>query len=54
MIDKLVAKFGDLSVLIKADLEELDTVEGVGQARARSIREGLKRFKETNVVERTV
>ncbi len=34
-------RFGSLQRLMKATLEELDDVEGIGEARARSIREGL-------------
>jgi len=54
VIDKLVAKFEDLSTLVQASLEALDSVEGVGEARAKSIHEGLKRLKEHSLLERTL
>lgn len=54
VVGKIVAKFGDLQTLIQADLKELDTVEGVGEARARIIQEGLKRLREYSLVERAL
>ena len=41
--EKLIAEFGSLKELLEATEEDLDDVEGVGQARARAIRRGLKR-----------
>ena len=52
VIDKLVERFEDLTILVGATLEELDAVEGVGEARAKSIHDGLKRLKEHSLVER--
>jgi diadenylate cyclase len=52
VIDKLVARFSSLQRLMDATLEELDDVEGVGEARARSIREGLTRLAESSILER--
>lgn len=46
VIDNLVKTFGTLSRIIIATLEELDRVEGIGEVRARSIKEGLTRFSE--------
>ena len=32
--------------IIDADINELDNVEGIGEARATAIKDGLKRIKE--------
>jgi diadenylate cyclase len=41
--EKLIEEFGTLKQLLEASEEDLDDVEGVGQARARAIRRNLKR-----------
>lgn len=41
--EKLIEEFGSLEDLLEATEEDLDDVEGVGQARARAIKRGLKR-----------
>lgn len=46
VIDNLVKTFGTLSNILVASIEELDGVEGIGEVRARSIKEGLNRFRE--------
>ena len=52
VIVALVERFGSLQRLMEATLEELDAVEGIGEARARSIREGLQRFAESSILDR--
>ncbi|HUH06517.1 MAG TPA: DNA integrity scanning diadenylate cyclase DisA [Egibacteraceae bacterium] len=52
VIDKLVARFGSLQRLMEASLAELDDVEGVGEARARAIKDGLTRLAESSILER--
>jgi diadenylate cyclase len=52
VVDKLVERFGTLSKLMEADIAALDDVEGVGEARARSIKDGLARLAESAVLER--
>jgi diadenylate cyclase len=49
---KLVHHFGDLAALVDASDQELASVEGVGETRAREIREGLRRLQEVDVVDR--
>jgi diadenylate cyclase len=39
--ERLIREFGSLEGLLEASEEELDEVDGVGQARARAIRRGL-------------
>ena len=41
--ESLIREFGSLQELLEATEEELDEVEGVGQARARTIQRGLER-----------
>jgi len=41
--ERLISEFGSLQDLLSASEEELDEVEGVGQARARAIHRGLER-----------
>lgn len=41
--ESLIDEFGSLKQLLRASEDELDEVEGVGQARARAIRRGLER-----------
>jgi diadenylate cyclase len=52
VMEKLVGRFGSLERLMDASLEDLDDVEGIGGARARSIREGITRLAETSILER--
>ncbi|MGY1696498.1 diadenylate cyclase [Geodermatophilus saharensis] len=52
IIDRLVEHFGGLQKLLAATIEDLLAVEGVGEARARGIREGLSRLAETSILDR--
>jgi diadenylate cyclase len=52
IVAKLVIRFTSLQRLMDATLEDLDDVEGIGEARARSIKEGLARLAETSLLER--
>lgn len=54
IINRLVDHFGALQKLLAATIEELQTVDGVGEARARSIREGLSRLAENSILDRYV
>ena len=51
VIDKLVKRYGNLPRILDATVEELQSVEGVGEARAASIREGLRRLVENSQIE---
>jgi diadenylate cyclase len=46
VIDNLIKEFKELSNIIEADIIDLDNVEGIGDARATAIKDGLKRIKE--------
>lgn len=52
--DRLVDHFGTLQKLLVASLEDLMAVEGVGEQRARAVREGLSRLAESSILERYV
>jgi ERCC4-type nuclease len=49
---ELVREFGGLDGILAATDAELETVEGVGEIRAKDIREGLRRLQEINLVDR--
>jgi len=52
--DRIVTHFGSLLSVMTAGIDELQAVEGVGENRARSVREGLSRLAETAILERYV
>jgi diadenylate cyclase len=54
IIDRLIDHFGGLQKLLGATIDELQAVEGVGETRARSVREGLSRLAESSILERYV
>jgi len=54
VVDRLVDHFGSLQKLLSAGIEDLQAVEGVGELRARSVREGLSRLAESSILERYV
>jgi diadenylate cyclase len=54
IVERLVDHFGSLQRLLGATVEDLQAVEGVGEARARGVREGLSRLAETSILERYV
>jgi len=54
IVERLVDHFGDLQKLLAANLDDLMTVEGVGEQRARAVREGLSRLAESSILERYV
>ena len=46
VVENLIQSFGSLSKLLKASIDELDEVEGIGKSRAVTLFEGLKRIKD--------
>ncbi|WP_260838975.1 DNA integrity scanning diadenylate cyclase DisA [Heyndrickxia oleronia] len=52
ILENLVAQFKILPNILKATVDELDDVEGIGEIRARKIREGLKLIKEQTFADR--
>ena len=51
---RLVDHFGSLQALLGASIDDLQEVEGIGENRARFIREGLSRLAESSLLERYV
>ncbi|HSV67810.1 MAG TPA: DNA integrity scanning diadenylate cyclase DisA [Mycobacteriales bacterium] len=54
VVNRLVEHFGGLQKLLAATVDDLLAVDGVGEARARSVREGLSRLAESSILERYV
>ena len=54
VVERLVEHFGSLQKLLSASIDDLQAVEGVGELRARSVREGLSRLAESSILERYV
>jgi diadenylate cyclase len=52
--DRIVGHFGGLPRLLAATTEDLQQVEGVGEARARSVRDGVSRLAEASILDRFV
>ncbi|MFY9913835.1 MAG: DNA integrity scanning diadenylate cyclase DisA [Nocardioidaceae bacterium] len=54
VVERLVDHFGTLQKLLAASIDDLQAVDGVGESRARSVREGLSRLAESSILERYV
>lgn len=54
VVDRLVEHFGGLQKLLAASIDDLQAVGGVGESRARTVREGLSRLAESSILERYV
>lgn len=52
VIENLVQNFVRLQNIVKASIEELDAVEGIGEARARAIKNGMRRLQEQVMLDR--
>ncbi|MEV5026483.1 DNA integrity scanning diadenylate cyclase DisA [Paenibacillus sp. LPE1-1-1.1] len=54
IMNNLIEQFGRLPHILMATIEELDEVEGIGEVRARAIKEGLKRIQEQMFIDRQI
>jgi diadenylate cyclase len=54
IIHNLVDRFTALPHIVMASIEELDEVDGIGEVRARTIKEGLKRIQEQVFIDRQI
>jgi diadenylate cyclase len=54
VVDRLVEHFASLQKLLAANVDDLKVVEGVGETRAKTVREGLSRLAESSILERYV
>jgi diadenylate cyclase len=52
VVQNIVREFRGLDEILAATDPELEAVEGVGEIRAKDIREGLRRLQEINLVDR--
>jgi diadenylate cyclase len=52
VIDHIIGHFGSLSKIMRATINDLDDVEGVGETRAKSIKEGLSKLAESSILDR--
>ncbi|MEW9095708.1 MAG: DNA integrity scanning diadenylate cyclase DisA [Clostridiaceae bacterium] len=52
VIDNLVRHFKELKAVMEATFEQLDNVEGIGEARAKAIKNGLRRLREQVMIDR--
>ncbi|MDP9134942.1 MAG: DNA integrity scanning diadenylate cyclase DisA, partial [Actinomycetota bacterium] len=52
VVQGIVSEFGGLDEILAAGDGDLESIEGVGDVRAKDIREGLRRLQEINLVDR--
>ena len=52
ILDRVVEHFGVLQKLLAATAEDLQLVEGVGEARARTVREAISRMADASIIDR--
>jgi diadenylate cyclase len=52
VIEHIVDRLGNLQKIMRATIPDLVDVEGVGETRARAVKEGLSRLAETSILDR--
>jgi diadenylate cyclase len=52
IIEHIVERFDGLSMVLRANVADLDKVEGVGAARAKAIKDGLSKLTSTSILDR--
>jgi diadenylate cyclase len=52
LVERIVEHFGGLQKIMRASLGELEEIEGVGDVRARSVKDGLARQAEATILDR--
>jgi diadenylate cyclase len=52
LLDRIVEHFAGLQRIMRTSVADLEEVEGVGEARARSVKEGLARLAEASILDR--
>jgi diadenylate cyclase len=52
VIENLVVHFKELKAIMEASFEQLDSVEGIGEARAKAIKNGLRRLREQFILDK--
>ncbi|WP_373897433.1 DNA integrity scanning diadenylate cyclase DisA [Haloimpatiens sp. FM7315] len=54
VIENLVNNFKELKAVVEASYEQLDNVEGIGEARAKAIKNGLRRLREQFIIDKQI
>lgn len=54
VIENVVKHFKELKSVMEASYEELDNVEGIGEARAKAIKNGLRRLREQFILNKQI
>jgi diadenylate cyclase len=52
VVEAIVDRFGDLQKVLRASIDELDDVAGVGKLRAQAVKDGLSRLAEASILDR--
>ena len=52
LVDRIVEHFSGLQRIMRTSVADLEEVEGVGEARARSVKDGLARLAEASILDR--
>jgi diadenylate cyclase len=52
ILDRVVDHFAGLQKLLAASVEDLQVVDGVGETRARAVREAISRLAEVSIIDR--
>ena len=52
IVDRIVEHFAGLQRIMRTSVGDLEEVEGVGEARARSVKDGLARLAEASILDR--
>ncbi len=54
VLENVVKMFGSFQEILKASVKDLDLVDGIGEVRARTIKEGIRRYQEQVMVDRNL
>lgn len=54
VLENVINKFESFQEILRASNSQLDSVEGIGEVRARTIKEGLRRMQEQSLLDRHI
>lgn len=54
VLENVIKKFGSFQEILKASISQLDSVDGIGEVRARNIKDGLRRMQEQSLLDRHI
>ena len=52
LIARVVERYGLLPKILRADIADLEEIEGMGPLRARAVKDGLSRQAESSILDR--